>query len=83
MFLQSYIKIHTFIRRKMSEKHDTDRNIQNIAHSITFENVAIRLQVDLERGLTVAEAKQRLEQYGPNKLRGGESIKAWKVLLKQ
>jgi len=36
-------------------------------YSLTPAEVATRLQVDPVRGLSAAEAQQRLQQYGPNK----------------
>ena len=40
-------------------------------------------QVHRARGLTAAEAQQRLEQYGPNKLREAAQRSAWSILIEQ
>ncbi len=45
--------------------------------------VAARLEVDPERGLSASEAAQRLERYGPNELRAAEREPGWKRFLRQ
>ena len=37
-------------------------------HTLTKEEIAKKLKVDLNKGLTDNEAERRKEQYGPNKL---------------
>jgi P-type Ca2+ transporter type 2C len=39
-------------------------------YSLTPEEAAQRLQVDPARGLSAAEAQERLQKYGPNQLAG-------------
>ncbi len=42
-----------------------------------------QLQVDPDQGLSTAEAKQRLEQYGRNRLRKAEQRSAWQLFIEQ
>ncbi|KAF3913884.1 hypothetical protein ABW21_db0204088 [Orbilia brochopaga] len=57
--------------------------IDSPAHAISFKDVATQLKTNVDRGLSAAEAKKRLGEYGQNILEGGQSVKAWKVFLKQ
>jgi Cation transporter/ATPase, N-terminus len=42
---------------------------ENLAsYALSSEDVAAQLGVDSDEGLTVAEADQRLAEYGPNEL---------------
>ena len=50
--------------------------------NLTQEQVAFELQADLERGLTTAEARRRLEHYGPNILKRGSRTPWYLKLLK-
>ncbi|KAK6539213.1 Na+ ATPase [Orbilia ellipsospora] len=52
-------------------------------HAQTFEDVASDLKTDVDRGLSVIEAKKRLAQYGSNIIEGDEGVHIWKVLFKQ
>jgi P-type Ca2+ transporter type 2C len=45
--------------------------------------VAQQLNVDPARGLTSAEAQQRLQQYGPNQLAGKKKEPGWRAFLRQ
>lgn len=47
------------------------------------EEVSREFDVDIERGLTSAEAAARLERHGPNELRATEGEPAWRRFLKQ
>ena len=48
--------------------------------NLTQEQVAFELQTDLEQGLTLAEARHRLEHYGPNILKRARRT-AWYIKL--
>lgn len=52
-------------------------------YRLEVNDVVIKLETDLKKGLDPEVAKQRLDQYGPNELvdRGGKS--PWKILLEQ
>lgn len=52
-------------------------------YSLTAEAAAEQLQVDPAKGLSAAEAQQRLQQYGPNKLAGKAKEPGWKAFLRQ
>ena len=52
-------------------------------HAQTFEDVATELKTNVDKGLSAADAKQRLGEYGQNILEGGEGVHVWKVLFKQ
>ncbi len=52
-------------------------------HTLSLDAAKDRLQSDLQRGLTQAEAKLRLEQYGPNTLTQARERSALTILLAQ
>ena len=52
-------------------------------YALTPTEVASRLQVGLDRGLSAAEAQQRLQQYGPNHLVDTNKEPGWKAFLRQ
>src|SRR4030067_497057 len=51
--------------------------------TITPEVVAKELGVDPAKGLSSAEAQQRLQKYGPNKLAGKAKEPGWQAFLRQ
>lgn len=53
------------------------------AHSLPYDDVLNELQTKLDDGLPTAEAKARLEKYGPNKLDEGEGVSVVKILVRQ
>ncbi|KAF9891360.1 hypothetical protein FE257_004216 [Aspergillus nanangensis] len=61
----------------------TEQPLSQPAHSLTHEAVLSELAVDGEEGLTTAEAKKRLDQYGPNELEGGEGVSLAKIVIRQ
>lgn len=52
-------------------------------YALAPAEVASRLQVDPARGLSAAEAQQRLQQYGPNKLTDKKKKSGWQAFLRQ
>jgi Ca2+-transporting ATPase len=52
-------------------------------YTLTPEEVAKQLQVDLAKGLSSAEAKQRLQKYGPNRLAEKKKKSGWQSFLEQ
>jgi len=52
-------------------------------HSLSSQEASKRLETDLERGLTTAEAAARLERFGPNELVERQGPSWWKLLLDQ
>ncbi|EQL34682.1 Na+-exporting ATPase, variant [Blastomyces dermatitidis ATCC 26199] len=53
------------------------------AHSLSYDTVIRELGTDPEDGLSIEEAKRRLETYGPNQLEGGEGVSIVKILVSQ
>ena len=53
------------------------------AHTLTVEAVASVMEVRLEVGLTSAQALERLDRYGPNRLPEAPLRSPWRVLLGQ
>lgn len=51
--------------------------------SVEVELVAREVGVDPARGLSVDEARSRLESHGPNRLAGGKKEPGWKAFLRQ
>ena len=56
---------------------DTDPSLTDAAA------VARALHVDPNAGLSSAEARRRLEEFGPNRLAGAPSVPAWRKFLQQ
>lgn len=54
-----------------------------VAHILTPEQVARALGVDINHGLSTAEAASRLQRYGPNKVKGAAGVSAGTILLRQ
>lgn len=52
-------------------------------HTLSFEEVAEALRVNIQDGLSNAEAESRLALYGPNKVKGAEGLSMWKILMRQ
>ena len=50
---------------------------------MTPEAVAQQLKVDPAKGLSAAEAQQRLQQYGPNVLAAKKKEAGWQAFLRQ
>lgn len=53
------------------------------AHTLPAHQVALHLRVDVNHGLSSAEAASRLERDGPNKVKSAEGVSAWEILLRQ
>ena len=52
-------------------------------YGLTTEAVAQQLKVDPAKGLSAAEAQQRLQQYGANVLAGKKKEPGWQAFLRQ
>jgi Ca2+-transporting ATPase len=52
-------------------------------YSLTTEAVAQQLKVEPAKGLSAAEAQQRLQQYGPNQLAAKKKEPGWRAFLRQ
>lgn len=53
------------------------------AHSLTLQQVVGELSTETWPGLDDAEAKRRLDEYGPNELGEAESVSSVKILVAQ
>jgi Na+-exporting ATPase len=53
------------------------------AHALTYQAVIDEIQADNDAGLTQADAKERLQVYGPNDLGDGAGVQPAKILLRQ
>jgi Ca2+-transporting ATPase len=56
---------------------------QDAWHALTAESTAGRLNTDLQRGLSHAEASARLATYGPNALQKETEASLWSIALQQ
>jgi len=52
-------------------------------HTLSVQAIAEQLRVDVNHGLSYAEAASRLRLHGPNKVKGAEGLSMWKILLRQ
>jgi Ca2+-transporting ATPase len=52
-------------------------------HSLTVDEVAARLDTDIESGLSPDEARRRLAEYGSNELEVVRPVAPWTLLLEQ
>lgn len=79
--LQSFIPI---ITSAMPDDVKADgKNLSKPAHALTREIIVDELQANEEDGLTLAEARSRLETYGRNELDDGPGVQPVKILLRQ
>ncbi|KAK2753479.1 hypothetical protein FQN54_007869 [Arachnomyces sp. PD_36] len=53
------------------------------AHTFPITQISNALAVNIQNGLSSAEAASRLREDGPNKVKGAEGISLWKILLRQ
>lgn len=60
----------------------TSPNLGEACHALPGEEVLARLEAPAD-GLSEAEARGRLERFGPNALRAAKPVSAWKILADQ
>jgi magnesium-transporting ATPase (P-type) len=53
------------------------------AHALDRGDLVQELNTDAEKGLSSADAQQRLEEYGRNELEGGGGVRPLKILVRQ
>jgi hypothetical protein len=53
------------------------------AHTFSSDDFARLMDVDIESGLSNAQAQERLQRYGANELEGGEGVSWVSVLVSQ
>jgi Ca2+-transporting ATPase len=56
---------------------------QSNSYALTAEEAARQLGVEMAKGLSSAEAQQRLQQYGPNQLAEKKKEPGWQAFLRQ
>ena len=89
--LQRICSLLPAIRDELLAQRDADRVLRIIARAeqqsalptymnLTQEQIGFELQTDLTRGLTLAEAQQRLRSYGPNVLQRSR-VDPWQLKL--
>ncbi len=52
-------------------------------HTLSVAETAQRLESDVKRGLSQAEAARRLAEFGPNEISVGQKVSAWAILVEQ
>jgi Na+-exporting ATPase len=63
--------------------NNDDESSAHCAHTLSPEQLATLLQVDVQNGLSSTEAATRLERDGPNRVQEIEGVSTWKILLRQ
>ncbi|KAF1813912.1 sodium transport ATPase [Eremomyces bilateralis CBS 781.70] len=61
----------------------TADDIAQKAHTLSAEQVAQLLDVNLHHGLSATEADARLRYHGPNKIKAAEGVSKWQIFLRQ
>jgi len=62
---------------KQEQLRDTPWHVREV------DEVVSEFDTDPERGLSASEAESRLARYGPNRIRSGEMVSWWRLLLRQ
>lgn len=57
--------------------------LPGVSHNLTVDEVSKRCETELNGGLSEAEARRRLELYGPNELPAEEGKSIWQLFLEQ
>ena len=57
--------------------------LPGVSHNLTVDEVSKRCETDVKGGLSEAEARRRLELYGPNELPAEEGKSIWQLFLDQ
>ncbi|USP72995.1 hypothetical protein yc1106_00269 [Curvularia clavata] len=77
---------HSSSPQRQHQPHPSDGDTSpalHAPHTLTSEEIAEQLGVDINHGLSHSEAESRLQLYGPNKVKGAEGLSMWKILLRQ
>ncbi|KAG8623595.1 hypothetical protein KVT40_008571 [Elsinoe batatas] len=61
----------------------SNKPLSKPAHSLTVQQVQDELKTEAWSGIDEAEAKRRLDDYGPNEIGDMEGVSVWKVLVAQ
>ncbi|KAF7916665.1 hypothetical protein EAE99_009558 [Botrytis elliptica] len=57
--------------------------LSGLPHTLRIEQISTEIGTNLNSGLTAAEAKTRLENYGKNELDNGPEVSPVKILIRQ
>ena len=57
--------------------------LSGLPHTLKVEQIATEIGANLDDGLTTADAKVRLEKYGPNELDDGPGVQPVKIFIRQ
>ena len=71
---------------KALENHvsgQSNKPLSKPAHALSHEEVTTEIKANSRDGLTSAEAKSRLEEYGKNDIGDGGGVQPLKILLRQ
>ncbi|KAI1371803.1 potassium/sodium eff [Hypoxylon crocopeplum] len=61
----------------------SNKTLTKPAHALERDDLARQLEADIENGLTIAYAAQRLDQYGRNELDDGPGVQPIKIFIRQ
>ncbi|KAK6208636.1 potassium sodium efflux p-type fungal-type ATPase [Colletotrichum tabaci] len=61
----------------------SNKPLSQPAHALTFQQLAEELRADTNHGLSAADAKARLEEYGHNDLGEAEGVQPFKIIVAQ
>lgn len=70
----------------MAENHvsgQSNKPMSRPAHALSFDQVVDELQANTQYGLSSADAKTRLEEYGKNDLGDAEGVQPIKIIIAQ
>ncbi|GJC85473.1 sodium transport ATPase 5 [Colletotrichum liriopes] len=71
---------------KPAETHvsgQSNKPLSQPAHALTFQQLAEELRANTDHGLSAADAKTRLEEYGHNDLGEAEGVQPFKIIVAQ
>ncbi|GKT52209.1 sodium- and chloride-dependent GABA transporter 1 [Colletotrichum spaethianum] len=71
---------------KPAESHvsgQSNKPLSQPAHALTFQQLAEELRANTDHGLSAADAKTRLEEYGHNDLGEAEGVQPFKIIIAQ
>ena len=69
--------------KNMAENSHADADLHVTWHSLSREEVLEKLGSGIDKGLSGAKAKERLDEYGPNQLKEGKKTSFLQLVLEQ
>ena len=67
----------------MAPQKPTPQWTQTHPFLLSVEDVAMKLETDLDRGLTAMQVQSLIKEYGLNELEDGGGVNWYKILFKQ